>query len=75
MILTLGIVYHLPLRQTEGFARSVFSLMDLSLPVPRHSTLSRWRKSLGIQRIKSSVRGPIDIVLDGSGMKVFGAGE
>ena len=75
MILTLGMVYHLPLRQTEGFARSLLSLMDLSLPVPRHSTLSRRRKTLDIQPIKPSARGPIDIVLDGSGLKVFGAGE
>ena len=75
MILTLGMVYHLPLGQTEGFARSLLSLMNLSLPVPRHSTLSRRRKTLDIQPIKPSARGPIDIVLDGSGLKVFGAGE
>ena len=75
MILTLGMVYHLPLRQTEGFARSLLALMDLSLPVPRHSTLSRRRKTLDVQPIKSSARGPIDIVLDGSGLKIFGAGE
>ena len=75
MILTLGMVYHLPLRQTEGLARSVLSLMDLSLPVPRHSTLSRRRKTLDIQPIKSSARGPIDIVFDGNGLKIFGAGE
>ena len=75
MILTLGMVYHLPLRQTEGFASSILSLMDLPLPVPRHSTLSRRRKTLDIQPIKPSVRGPIDIVLDGSGLKIFGAGE
>ena len=29
MILTLGMVYRLLLRQTEGFARNVLSLMDL----------------------------------------------
>ncbi|MGI9508619.1 MAG: IS5 family transposase [Geminicoccaceae bacterium] len=75
MILTLGMVYHLPLRQTEGLARSVLSLMDLSLRVPRHSTLSRRRKMLDIQPIKPSAQGPTDIVLDGSGLKVFGAGE
>ena len=75
MILTLGMVYHQPLRQTEGLARSHMSVMDLSLPVPRHSTLSRRCKTLDIQPIKSSARGPIDIVLDGSGLKVFGAGE
>ena len=67
MILTLGVVYHLPLRQTEGFARSLLSLMDLPLRVPRHSTLSRRRKTLDIQPLKPSAQGPTDIVLDGSG--------
>jgi len=75
MILTLGMVYHLPLRQTEGLARSVLSLMDLPLRVPRHSTLSRRRKTLDIQPLKPLAQGPTDIVLDGSGLKVFGAGE
>ena len=75
MMLTLGVVYHLPLRQTEGFARSLLALMDLPLRVPRHSTLSRRRKTLDIQPIKRSAQGPTNIVLDGSGLKIFGAGE
>jgi hypothetical protein len=29
--LTLGQVYHLPLRQTTGFIKSIFSLMSLDL--------------------------------------------
>jgi hypothetical protein len=75
MILTLGMVYHLPLRQTEGFARSLLSLMGLPLRVPRHSTLSRRRKTLDIQPLMPSAQGPTDIVLDGSGLKIFGTGE
>ncbi len=39
--LTLRLVFNLPLRQTEGFLRSVLSLMDLELEAPDHTTLSR----------------------------------
>ena len=39
--LTLRLLLHLPLRQTEGFLVSIFELMNLPLDVPDHTTLSR----------------------------------
>ncbi len=39
--LTLGLVFSLRLRQTEGFMASVRKLMGLDLAVPDHTTLSR----------------------------------
>ena len=39
--LTLRTVFHLPLRQTEGFVGSLMRLMRLDLEVPDHTTLSR----------------------------------
>ena len=39
--LTLRFVFHLALRQAEGFRRSLFRLMGVSLEVPDHTTLSR----------------------------------
>ena len=42
--LTLRILFHLPLRQTEGFVASLLRLMDLDLPSPGHTTLSRRAK-------------------------------
>ena len=47
--LTLRLVYHLPLRQTEGFVTSIFDLMGLHLDVPDHTTLSRRSKTLKIR--------------------------
>jgi hypothetical protein len=41
LVLTLRVVFHLALRQAEGFARSVLRLLGLDLCVPDHSTLSR----------------------------------
>ena len=39
--LTLRVVFHLPLRQTEGFLDSLLRLMELDLKAPDHTTLSR----------------------------------
>ncbi len=39
--LTLRTVFHLPLRQTEGFVASLIRLMGLDLETPDHTTLSR----------------------------------
>ena len=39
--LTLRLIFHLPLRQTEGFLRSIFGLLCLDLSAPDHTTLSR----------------------------------
>jgi len=54
--LTLRNVFQLPLRQAEGFLRSVLSLMGVNLEAPDHTTLSRrskraWKKlHLGVDR-------------------------
>src|SRR6266571_8477705 len=40
-VLTLRAVYRLALRATEGLARSVFALLEVALPAPSYSTLSR----------------------------------
>ena len=34
-------VFHLPNRATEGFLRSVFEMLQVNLPVPDHTTISR----------------------------------
>src|SRR5580692_1506099 len=41
VVLTLRLVFHLALRQVEGFTRSVLRLLGLQIAVPDHSTLSR----------------------------------
>jgi len=37
-VLTLRLVFHLPLRQTEGFLRSILRLLGLVLESPDHTT-------------------------------------
>ena len=46
--LTVRLIFHLPLRQAEGFLTSVFGLMRLDLRVPDHTTLSRRGQHLDV---------------------------
>ena len=69
-------IFHLALRQTQGFVRSLFKLMQLDLAVPDFSTLSRRTgKLLPLPRERSKASGPLDLVVDSTGLKIFGAGE
>ncbi len=74
--LTLGMVYKLPLRQTQGLMRSIAKLMQLGVPVPDFSTLSRRGKGLRLPAA-TKARGsePIHLVVDSTGLKIFGEGE
>ena len=46
--LTLRLIFHLPLRQAEGFLISMFGLMGVDLPSPDHTTLSRRGQHLDV---------------------------
>ena len=74
-VLTLRLVFHQPLRQTEGFVSSILSFMGLDLPVPDHSTLSRRGGGLIRSRRLSSAKDGLDLVVDSTGLKIYGPGE
>ena len=73
-MLTLKEVFHLSNRAAEGLVRSVFALLPVALPVPDHSTLSRRGRTVHLQLPKRA-RGPLHVVMDSSGLKVYGEGE
>src|SRR5512135_2437986 len=73
-LLTLRAVFRLPLRGTQGMAHSVFELMGLDLEVPHYSTLSRRAAELSVDLARKS-EGPLHLVLDSTGLKVYGEGE
>jgi hypothetical protein len=75
LVLTLREVYHLPLRAAQGFAGSILKALGLGLPVPHYSTLSRRAPGLGIDLGASPSPEPRVILLDSTGLKVFGEGE
>jgi len=74
-VLTLRAVYHLALRAAEGLARSVFELLEVALPVPSYSTLSRRAAALSIALGALPRATPLHLVIDSSGFKVYGEGE
>jgi hypothetical protein len=73
-LLTLRAVSHLPLRATQGMAASIFELMGLDLDVPHYSTLSRRATDLAVDLARKG-KGPLHLVLDSTGLKVYGEGE
>jgi len=68
-------LFRLPLRQTEGFLRSLFQRMDVSLQAPDYSTLSRRHGKLTVDLPPGGGKGPLDVVVDSTGLKVYGEGE
>ncbi|MFT5052518.1 MAG: IS5 family transposase, partial [Chlamydiales bacterium] len=73
--LTLRLVFHLPLRQAEGFLRSILGLMDVDLEAPDHTTLSRRSQHLdtALQVVPSNE--PIHLIVDSTGLSIVGEGE
>ena len=71
--LTLRLLFKLPLRQTEGFLRSLIKLMNLDLTVPDHSTLSRRNTSLKVKLKRvGHPNGRVDLVIDSTGLVIHG---
>ena len=73
-LLTLRAVFRLPLRATRGMAASVFELMGLDLAAPHYSTLPRRAAALEVDLARKG-QGPLHLVMDSTGLKVYGAGE
>lgn len=72
---TLEEVYHLPLRATEGLMISVVKLLEVALPVPDYTTLCRRRRSLSVALPRRAKDKPLHMVVDSTGVKVYGEGE
>src|ERR1039458_806111 len=73
--LTLRAVFRLALRQSEGLIGSIMGLLEIDLPVPDHTTLSR--RACGLPICKSARIGAIELhlIVDSTGLKLRGAGE
>ena len=75
IMLSIRLLFHLPLRQTEGFIYSLFQLMKLALPIPDHTTLSRRKSTLDIRiKNKPSSGKPVHLIVDSTGLSVHGEG-
>ena len=73
--LTLRLVFRLPLRQTEGFLRSILALLSTELDTPDHTTLSRRSQRLDVKLYGIPAEGPINLIVDSTGLSIVGERE
>lgn len=73
--ITLRTLWKIPLRMAQGLLQSIFQLMKIELPVPNYSTLSRRAQNLEIDINFVPSSQPRHLVIDSTGLKVFGEGE
>ena len=73
--LTLRLVFRLPLRQTEGFVRSILAMVRADLDAPDHTTLSRRAQQLNVELDRVPTERPIHLLVDSTGLSIFGEGE
>lgn len=74
-LLVLRELFRLPYRQTEGFGRALVQLMGVDVAIPDYTSLSKRAASLNVSLDVAKHRGAIDIVVDSTGLKVYGEGE
>jgi hypothetical protein len=73
--LMLRLAFGRPWRQTEGMLTSILRMLGLDLPVPDHTTFSRRSVDMAVAKAVRTATSPVNVVIDSTGLKVFGAGE
>jgi len=74
-IYTFRQIFNLRLRQAEGFTRSLLKIMQIELPVPDYTTVSRRIRKLPVDFVYRKSDAKINVILDSSGIKVLGEKE
>ena len=74
-LLALRELFRLPYRQTEGLGCSLVKLMQVDVAIPDFSSLAKRAAKLSVSLSVTARKGPIDVVVDSTGLKVFGEGE
>ena len=72
--LTLRLIFHLPLRQTEGFLTSIFGMLGLELSAPDHTTLSRRGQHLDLPLRRAPAGAGLHLIVDSTGLSIVGEG-
>ena len=68
--LTLRLIFHLPLRQTEGFLTSIFGMLGLALSAPDHTTLSRRGQHLDLTLRRAPAGVGLHLIVDSTGLSI-----
>src|SRR3712207_697968 len=73
----LRLAFGRPWRQTEGLLRSLATLLEVGIGIPDHTTFSRRSPGLALASSLAQAQrtGPVHVVIDATGLKVYGAGE
>src|ERR1700704_633063 len=73
--LALRLVFHQPLRQTEGLLRSIAKVLGIAIDIPDHTTLSRRSGGLTIMPKRIDRTEPVYLLVDSTGLKIYGESE
>lgn len=73
--LTLKVLFGMLLRQTTGFVQSLLQLVGLAWAVPDFSTLCRRQRTLNVSLPYRGSEGPLNLLIDSTGIKAEGEGE
>jgi len=74
-LLHLKAVFRLPYRQLQGFSMSIIKIMGFDVVVPSYSQICRRAVGLDVDIAVPKSKAPIFIVIDSTGLKVYGEGE
>lgn len=72
--LSIKVQFKIPLRQTAGMVASLLRLAGLGWDVPDYSTLRRRQKTLAVQIPYRRADGPVNLLVDSTGIKFLGDG-
>ena len=74
--LILKYLFRLPYRAAEGWINSLIELMRIDLKSPSYTQMQRRSKKLNVKLSRMpEPKGNLDIVVDSTGLKVYGEGE
>jgi hypothetical protein len=73
--LTIKVLFKPPLRQTTGMVASLLKMAGLDWAVPDYTTLCRRQKTLAVQIPYRRADGPLNLLVDSTGIKFLGDGE
>jgi len=68
-------VFHLPLRQTEGFMNSLADIMKVDITIPDFSSLSKRSIKLPRHILTKAMEPGSFVIVDSTGLKVYGKDE
>jgi hypothetical protein len=68
-------VFHLPLRQTEGFLNSLSRLMNSTISTPDYSSICKRSISLPQHVLRQALEPGSLVIVDSTGLKVYGKDE